>query len=275
MPGREPRNTSTMTLADHLREVRRRAVRSGLAVLVGVVVGYLVSDQILDVLRAPIEALAESRNASLNFDSVSAAFDLKMRIAFFAGLALASPVWLHQLFGFFLPGLTRRERRFTLGFLAAALPLFIAGCLTGLALFPHVVELLAGFTPADDSTVLVASYYVDFVMKLVLAVGVAFVLPVFVVLLNFAGVLPGASVVRSWRVVVIGIVLFSALATPSADLMSMFLLAVPMCALFAAAALIAVLHDRAVARRNAAAALVNDPPAPIPTAVSDDLVAAH
>ncbi|WP_374850526.1 twin-arginine translocase subunit TatC [Herbiconiux liangxiaofengii] len=243
-----------MTIADHLRELRRRAVRSAIALLVGVVVGYLLSDLILDVLRAPIEALAQSRNATLNYDSVSAAFDLKVRIALFAGVALSSPVWLHQLFAFFVPGLTRREKRYTLGFLAAAVPLFVGGCATGFALFPHIVELLAGFAPAEDSTVLVATYYVDFVMKLVLAVGVAFVLPVFVVLLNLVGVLPGAAVVRSWRVVVIGIVLFSAVATPAADLASMFLLAVPMTLLFAVAAAIAVLHDRAVSRREALAA---------------------
>ena len=110
----------------------------------------------------------------------------------------------------------------------------------------------AGFTPEEDSTVLLASTYVDFVLKLVLAVGVAFVLPVFVVLLNLVGVLPGARVVASWRLVILGIVLFSALATPAADVASMFLLAVPMTMLFAAAAVIAVLHDRAVARRSSA-----------------------
>ncbi|MFB2584408.1 twin-arginine translocase subunit TatC [Herbiconiux liukaitaii] len=241
-----------MTIADHLREARRRLFRVALGLALGVVVGYLVSDQLLELLRAPIEALAESRTASLNYDSVSAAFELKLRIAFAAGIVLSSPVWLHQLFAFLVPALTRRERRFTLGFLAAAVPLFAAGCVAGFLMFPHVVELLAGFAPEEDSTVLVASYYVDFVLKLVLAVGVAFVLPVFVVLLNLAGVLPGSRVVASWRIVILGIVLFSALATPAADVASMFLLALPMTLLFAAAALIAVLHDRAVARRSAA-----------------------
>jgi len=256
----EPPDARTMPLADHLREARSRAVRVAVGLVIGTAIGYLLSDQILEILRAPITALAESRNASLNYDSVSGAFDLKVRIAVFAGVAISSPVWLHQLFAFFVPGLTRRERRYTLGFFFAAAPLFLAGCVVGFLLFPHIVELLAGFAPVEDSTLLAASYYVDFVMKLVLAVGVAFVLPVFVVLLNAIGVLPGRSVVRSWRLVLVGIVLFAAIATPAADVMSMFLLAAPMAALFAAAAVIALLHDRAVERRAATAAASADRP---------------
>ena len=240
-----------MPLAGHLAEVRKRLFRASIAVLVAVVVGYVVADHILEVLRVPIERLAESRAASLNYDSVSGAFELKMRIALYAGIVLGSPVWLYQLFAFFVPGLTRREKKFTLGFLFSAIPLFFAGCATGFAIFPHIVEMLAGFASTDDSTILQASYYFDFVMKLVLAVGVAFVLPVFVVVLNFVGVLPGVAIVKGWRFVLVAIVLFCALATPAADIMSMFLLAVPMIALFATATGIALLHDRSVVKRLA------------------------
>jgi sec-independent protein translocase protein TatC len=246
-----------MPLASHLREARRRLVVVAIAVAVGVVAGWFLAEPILDVLRAPITAIAESREASLNYDSVSGAFELSMRIALTTGLVLSSPVWLHQLFAFVLPGLTRRERRYTLGFTIAALPLFLAGCAAGLLVFPHVVELLAGFASADDTSVLQASDYVDFVVKLVAAVGVAFVLPVFVVLLNAAGMLPATRIRAHWRWILLGIVLFSALATPSADVVSMLLLAAPMTALFAAAALIAHLHDSRSARRLAATL---DPP---------------
>ncbi|AUZ88587.1 twin-arginine translocase subunit TatC [Arthrobacter agilis] len=239
-----------MSVHAHLQEAHKRLLRAAVGLLIGAIIGYVLSDQVLAVLRAPIEVLAESRNASLNYDSVSAAFDLKVKIALFAGVAVSSPVWLYQVFAFFLPGLTRREKQYTFGFFLAAVPLFIAGCTTGFLLFPHIVELLAGFGSTEDSTVLVASYYFDFVMKLVLAVGVSFVLPVFVVLLNFIGILPGTTIVRSWRFVIVGILVFSALATPSADVMSMFLLAVPMTGLFALAAAVAVLHDHRTAQRT-------------------------
>ncbi|MFT4009174.1 MAG: twin-arginine translocase subunit TatC [Nocardioidaceae bacterium] len=243
----------TMPLGDHLQEARRRGVRAAVALLAGVVVGYLLSDQILDVLRAPIEELAASRNASLNYDTVTAAFDLKMKLAIMTGVVLSSPVWLLELFAFVTPGLTRRERKYTYGFLAAAVPLFAAGCAFGFLLFPHMVTLLTGFSSDQDSTILTAGYYVDFVTKIVLAIGIAFVLPVFLVMLNLLGLLPARTLRRSWRLIVVAIVLFSALVTPAADLMSMFLVAVPMSALFGTALIICHLHDRGSERKALAA----------------------
>lgn len=233
-----------MPLSSHLREARTRSLRAVAALLVGVVAGYLLSDQILEVVRAPITALAESRDASLNYDSITGAFDLRLKIALFAGVALSSPVWMYELLAFLAPGLNTREKRYTFGFLAASVPLFVGGCLTGLLLFPHVVELLASFASTEDSTLLQASYYVDFILKIVLATGIAFVLPVFVVMLNLLGVVSARAIAKSWRVVVVAIVLFSAIVTPAADVLSMFLIAVPMTTLFLVALLISWLHDR-------------------------------
>ncbi|OIJ23868.1 twin-arginine translocase subunit TatC [Nocardioides luteus] len=234
----------TMPVAGHLREASRRGTRAVVALLIGVAVGFWLSDQILEVLRSPIEQIAQSQDASLNYDTVTGAFDLKLKIALFAGVIGSSPVWLAELFGYATPGLTRRERRYTVGFLAAAIPLFAAGCAFGFLLFPHMVEMLAGFSSTEDSTILNAGYYVDFVMKMVLAIGVAFVLPVFVVVLNLLGLLPSQTLWRSWRAIVVVIVLFSALVTPAADVLSMFLVAAPMAGLFTAAVIITHLHDR-------------------------------
>lgn len=240
----EAEQSTRMPLSSHLREARNRAFRAAAALLVGVIAGYLLSGQILEVLRAPIEELAESRNASLNYDSITGAFDLKLKIALFAGIALSSPVWLYELFGFLAPGLTRKERKYTFGFLGAALPLFAAGCAAGFLLFPRMVELLASFADTEDSTLLQASYYVDFVLKIVLATGIAFVLPVFIVVFNLLGILSARTIAQSWRIVIVVIVVFSAMVTPAADVLSMFLIAVPMTVLFLVALLIAWLHDR-------------------------------
>ncbi|MFT4307278.1 MAG: twin-arginine translocase subunit TatC [Microbacterium sp.] len=241
-----------MPLGEHLREARNRLLRAAVALVVTTIVGYVLSDAILAVLRMPITELAESRNASLNYDSVTGAFDLKLKIALFTGIALSSPVWLYELFAFLSPGMTRREKKHTFAFLGTALPLFAAGCTAGFFLFPHMVSLLASFASTEDSTILQASYYVDFVLKVVLATGLAFVLPVFVVVLNFMGVLSARSIARGWRVALIAIVVFSAMVTPAADVLSMFLIAVPMALLFLAAFLVAHLHDRRIARREAA-----------------------
>ncbi|SDH75976.1 twin-arginine translocase subunit TatC [Agrococcus jejuensis] len=238
-----------LTLGQHLRDARAALVRSTIAFAVAAVVGCLVSDAVLDVLRAPILEIAQTRDASLNYDSVTGAFDLRLRIAVLAGIVLAAPWWLVEAVRYVGPGLTRRERRAALGTIAAAVPLFAAGCAMGLALFPHMVELLAGFAGDGDTTVLLASTYVDFVLKIVVATGVAFVVPVVIVLLNALGVLPAATLARGWRLCVVAIVVFSALATPAADVLSMLLVALPMTALWAAALGIAWLHDRRIARR--------------------------
>ncbi|MFT4124077.1 MAG: twin-arginine translocase subunit TatC [Microbacteriaceae bacterium] len=238
-----------MPLQEHLREARKRLIRAASALAAATVIGYLLSGTILDVLREPIEQLAESRNASLNYDSITGAFDLKLQIAILAGVVLASPLWLYELLAYIAPGLTRREKRFTYGFLFTALPLFLAGCTAGVVLLPHMVSVLTSFASSEDSTILTASTYVGFALKLAAATGLAFVLPVFVVLLNFAGILSARTIGRSWRLAVVAIVLFSALVTPSADVLSMFLIAVPMSALYLVAVAVTRVHDRRAARR--------------------------
>ncbi|MDF2991095.1 MAG: Sec-independent protein secretion pathway component TatC [Microbacterium sp.] len=250
----EARRSAPMPVAAHLDEATRRAVWAAVAIAIGTLVGWFLYEPVMELVRAPIAQIAEERNASLNFDSVTGAFDLRLRVALVAGFVLSSPVWLYQLFAFVLPGLTRGERRYVVGSVGAAVPLFVAGCVTGLALFPHIVSVLTGFASSEDSTILDAATYIDFVLKIVVAMGVAFVLPVVLVVLNLAGILSARTLARSWRYAVVGIVLFSALATPAADVMSMFLVALPMTALYAAALAIAALHDRALARRALARA---------------------
>jgi sec-independent protein translocase protein TatC len=260
-----------MSLGGHLRELRRRIYIAALAIVVGAVVGWFFSDAVLALLREPIYAIAESQNriATLNYDAITSAFDLKLQIAITLGIVLSSPVWLYQIWAFFIPGLTKTEKAYSLGFFLSAIPLFVAGCAAGWMVFPHIVELMTGFAPENDTTIINAKVYFDFVLKLVLVVGIAFVLPVFLVLLNFAGVISAALIIRSWRVAILLIILFTAIATPAADVLSMFLLAIPMVGLYFAAALVAWLHDRRLAKKRAAlnidGASVIEPAAPLET----------
>ena len=257
-----------MSLGDHLRELRKRLFISAIAIVVGAVIAFVNWGFVSDLLRlpvqlgsltsfvqngmrVPIDQLAENHNAVISYTTVSSAFDLTVQIGLTVAILVASPVWLYQVFAFLVPGLTTREKRYTFGFFFSAVPLFLAWGLTGWILFPHMVELLASFTPTEDSIVLDARYYYDFIIKLVLAVGVGFVLPVFLVLLNFVGVLSAQAILKGWRVAILVITLFCAIATPAVDVVSMFLLAIPMIALYFAAVLVATVHDRAVARRLA------------------------
>lgn len=243
-----------MSLGQHLLELRKRLFLAAAGVVVGAIAGWILSDFVWDALREPIYAIinAQHRNAQINYPDITSAFDLKLKISFYVGLIIASPIWLYQIFAFLVPGLTRKEKQYTFGFFFTAVPLFLAGCAAGWYVLPHVVALMTSFAPQEDSAFINAQNYFDFVLKLVVAIGVAFVLPVFIVLLNFAGVISAKSIISSWRVAILVIVLFTAIATPAADVVSMFLLAIPMVVLYFAAYGIAVLHDRRVAKRTLA-----------------------
>ena len=115
-------------------------------------------------------------------------------------------MWLYQIFAFFMPALSRTEKQYTFGFFFTAVPLFLAGCAAGWYVLPHVVELMTSFAPPDDAAFINAKDYFQFVLKLVLAIGIAFVLPVFLVLLNFAGVISATSIIGSWRWAILVIV---------------------------------------------------------------------
>jgi sec-independent protein translocase protein TatC len=249
--GEKAKRGSSMTIGAHLTELRKRLVRSAAALLAGAVAGWFVADFVMAALRGPVTAIAigQHRNAALNFPDITGAFDMKIQIAITVSAVLSSPVWLYQVFAFVVPGLTSRERRYTFGFFLSAVPLFLAGCAAGWYVVPHIVAMMTAFASTEDSAIIDAKPYYSFVLKLVLAIGVAFVLPVFLVMLNFMGVLSARAILRSWRAALMAIVLFTAIATPSADVASMFLLAVPIVALYFAAAGISWLHDRRVAKR--------------------------
>lgn len=241
-----------MSLGAHLIELRNRLIIAAIAIAVGLVAGWFLSDWVWDMLRQPILDLeVDGRTALIQYTDVGSGFDTKIQISLFIAVLLASPVWLYQIWAFIVPGLTRREKWHAIGFLGTAVPLFLAGVYAGWSVLPNIVRLMATFQPSEDAFQIEARSYLDFTVKLLLAIGVGFVMPVFLVLLNFIGVVRGQSILKSWRIALLCIILFAAIATPAADLMSMFLLAVPIVVLYFIAAGIAILHDKRVDRTRA------------------------
>lgn len=242
-----------MSLGEHLVELRKRLFISAAAIIAGAVAGFIAAEWVWDRLREPVLRIVaeQGRTAEIAYTTVTEAFDTRLQIAFAVGLILSSPVWLYQIWAYLLPALHRREKQYALGFLGAAVPLFLAGCFVGWLVLPNMVTLLTGFAPAEDVSLLTAKVYLDFTIKLLLAIGVAFVLPVFLVLLNFIGVLSAASILKGWRVAVLVIAVFAALATPAADVVTMLLLMGAMIVLYFLAAGVAWLHDRLARRREA------------------------
>jgi len=243
-----------MSLGQHLVELRKRITWSFLAIVAFSIPAWWLVDPIWAALSAPVLAVAEEedRQASLAYTTIGEAFDTRLLIMFLVGIVASSPIWLYQLWAFIVPALHQREKRFALGFIAAAVPLFVGGCLAAWLVFPNIVILLTSFAFGESATLLGARIYLDFAIKFILAIGVGFLFPVVLVALNLARVITGAGILKAWRWAILGITAFTAIATPAADVLSMVMLAVPMVGLYFAAAGIASVNDKRVAKREAA-----------------------
>jgi sec-independent protein translocase protein TatC len=242
-----------MSLGSHLKELRVRLTWSAGFLVLGTAVGWFLFEPVFKILQAPLIEVTKARGieAVVNFGTVVSAFDLRVQVSIFLGVIITSPFWLYNLWAFVSPGLKTRERRFTLGFLFSSVPLFLSGAYIAWSSLPSFVIVLIGFTPEGSSNVINASDYILFAIRIVLVFGLAFVMPVLLVLMNFANIVTGKAILKGWRVAVLVIALVSALATPTADPMSMFLLMGPLAALYFIAVGIAVLNDKRRARRDA------------------------
>ena len=242
-----------MPLRAHLPELRHRAFLAALGVTLAAVAGWFLYDPVINALQSPLVRLADDGLIALNFSGVATSFDVKLKISLFLAVLISSPWWLLQLWLFITPGLTRKERRYALAFLGAAVPLFLTGAYLAWLVLPNAVALLTEFTPEGAANLIDAQLYLSFVMRVVLAFGIAFLLPVVMVGLNFAGLVRAGTWLKGWRWAVLLVFTFAAFATPTPDAITMILLALPMCGLYFAAVGLCHVHDRRKARRTAAA----------------------
>ena len=243
-----------MPLREHLLELRKRVGRAALGLALGAVLGWVLYPTVFSILQAPVVSLQEDQGQliGLNFGGVLAAFDMQLKVSIFVGVLVSSPWWVYQLWAFITPGLTHRERLITVGFIAAAVPLFLTGAFLAWWLLPKAVGVLTGFTPSDAWNLISAQEYLTFVMRMVLAFGAGFLLPVVMVALTMVGVVEGRTWLNGWRVAVMLAFLFGAVATPTGDAVSMLVLAIPITALYFVAVGIGIYLDRRRARRLAA-----------------------
>lgn len=250
----DPKRDRRMSLGQHLVELRRRFMISALAFIVCMVAAFFIADWVIDQLDNPIDTIAANGHgaAALTFTRVTMAFDMKLRIAASIGLILSAPIWLWQLWAYIMPAMKKKERIYTATFVSIAVPLFFAGVATGWFVLPHVIEVMASFVPdgSNYNQFFEANYYWDFVFKLLLTVGIAYVVPLFLVILNLAGVMTGKDILKGWRVAVLIATIFAAIATPGSDIISMLLLAAILIVLYLLAAAVALLFDRRRRKRD-------------------------
>jgi len=244
-----------MPLMAHLRELRSRIFKALFAILLGAIVGWIYYVPIFDFIVEPLrdvadELAAEGLNVELTLTSVTSPFTLQLRISALAGVILASPVWIYQIWAFVTPGLHKNEKRYGYAFMVTAVPLFLAGVLAALWVLPKGLELLIGFTPESVSNLLPVDSYLSFLVRTMLVFGIGFLVPIFIVGLNLVGILSADAIRRSWRWTVLAVFLFGAVATPTGDPLSMMLLAGPMLILILLAFGFALLNDRRRSRRS-------------------------
>ena len=244
-----------MALADHLRELRARVMIATVTVFVGMVVAWFFYDQLnsllLDPYRRAQEILAdEGVETDPIVSGIATSLLLQIKISALASVVVTSPIWLYQIWAFIVPGLHPHERRTTKLFAVIAGPLFVAGVATAYYVLPKGMEVLLSFTIADVQSFVELEKYLSFLIRMMLVFGVAFEIPLFVVMLNLAGVVSGAALgaYRPW--IVLGTFVFAAVATPSTDPFTMIMLALPMTLLFLVSEVVARFVDR---RRERAA----------------------
>lgn len=241
-----------MSLSGHLKELRNRLFWSAIFLLAGSIAGWFMFDAVFAELQRPIVALAEQpgSNATINFPTVVSAFDVRLQVSIFLGVLMSSPVWLFNIWSFITPGLKKKERKYTIWFVVVAVPLFLAGTALAWSSLPTFVQVLVGFTPEGSANVINASEYILFTIRILLVFGIAFVLPVVLVLLNFAGVITAQNILKSWRMAIFVSAVVGAIATPAAEPTAMFLLMVPLLILYFVAAGVATLHDKRLGRKS-------------------------
>ncbi|MCD0450092.1 twin-arginine translocase subunit TatC [Actinocorallia sp. API 0066] len=254
MSGRSDNPEGRMPLLDHLRELRNRLVKVLLALIAGMVVGWLVKEQVWAVLREPFCAVPQSQDlrgnaCTLVVNGIFSSFFLYVKLSFIVGVVITSPVWLYQLWAFVAPGLHSKEKRWTLLFLALALPLFLVGTALAYATVERGLALFLGFTPDDAAALITIDEYLGFLITMLLVFGLAFELPLIVSILNLAGALPHTTIKKWRRGIIFGIFVFAAVATPSADPFTMISLAVPVVVLFGVSDGVAYLVDKRRAKQ--------------------------
>ena len=239
-----------MPLLDHLRELRKRTFRASVAIFIASGVGWYYYNTIITKLALPVCDLKQAQESgathcgSLYINGVLGPLNLQIKVALLSGIIISAPIWLYQLWAFIAPGLHKKEKRNSILFFISATPFFALGATLGYLVLPVAIKVLFGFTPNSLSNLVKFDDYLDFVMRIILLFGLAFELPIFLVTFNLIGFLKGETILRPWRIWVFCIVLFTAAFTPTADPLTMMLLAVPLCILYFLAGGIALLVDR-------------------------------
>ena len=241
-----------MSMMDHLRELRMRLVRSVLAIGISTLVLLAFYDQLKNLLTRPYTDLCLRRpdfkcDGSLFSLGPLDGFSARMRVCLYGGLVLALPIILWQIWRFIVPALSKREKNYAVPFIGSSVLLFSVGCYLAYWTLDKALEFLISWSGEDVTQAYQITKYINLVVMMMLAFGVAFLSPVLLVFLQLVSVVTPKTLIKQWRYAVMGIFVAAAVITPSGDPISLLALAIPLTILY----LIAVLVGWLLTRRRA------------------------
>jgi sec-independent protein translocase protein TatC len=272
-----------MPLIEHLRELRNRLLKAAIALVLAMVVGFVFFHPIWNFVTHPFcSATIRGHQGCTQIGDqlvVTGVFDpfmVRVKVAFFVGLVLASPVWLYQVWAFIAPGLYRREKKWAYLFVAVAAPLFAAGAVLAYVVMSRGLKYLLGLTPKGVVNLPSIDTYLSYFQGMILGFGLAFELPLVLVILNMAHILTHARFAKWRRLMLFAAFLFAGIANPSPDPISMLLLAIPCVILVEVAEVVIWLNDRRRARiEDPYANLADDEASPLESADNDPADTSH
>lgn len=249
----------TMALVEHFQEFRRRLIISVLAVVMGAVVGFIWYQNSIpgiptlgELLREPYCNLPPENRAFSVDDGECRLLAIKplemlllrMKVGALAGLIFASPVWLYQIWAFITPGLHKNERKYTFTFVGLSVFMFVLGAFFAYLVLSYGLEIL--LTMGDEAQVagLTGGEYFNFVLSMLAIFGVSFELPLILIMMNFAGLLPYEAIKGRRDVIWIALAVFSAIMTPTQDPFTMLGLMVALIVLVEGALMVMRLRDK-------------------------------
>jgi sec-independent protein translocase protein TatC len=240
----------SQTLIDHLTELRKRLIRSVWCILLGMFASYYYSAEIFDFLRGPIRPYLP--DGGLVFTAPTDKFMAHLKISIFSGVLITCPLWMYQLWKFVAPALYAKEKNYAIGFIVSGTTLFVGGVSFAYFLvFPAAFEFLLTFGGSTDKAMITISEYLSFVLWMSAMFGVAFELPLVVVILGMLDLVTQKVLRQKRRFIVVGLAVVSAVLTPTPDAMSMLLMLIPMWVLFEISILLVGFFERKKRDREA------------------------
>jgi sec-independent protein translocase protein TatC len=217
-----------MTLVEHLGELRSRIVKAVLALAVGSMIGFTLSNQALRFLVDPYCEAQAGKSCQLVVIDPLEGFSTRIKLAVFIGFVIAAPVILWQIWRFVTPGLHKNEKRYAIPFIVCSILLFVAGATVAVTTFPKALDFLIAVGGPDLVPLFSPSKYLRLYMLVVLAFGISFEFPILLTFLQLARILKSEQLKKWRRGAIISIVVFAAVITPSQDPITLLAMAGPM-----------------------------------------------